>query len=102
MLVKLSDLRIFFPLRSTEKAERKQKWRTYATAPSVHLAIGMVCAAMALPFGLQAAALAPIAIGFAKGVFDHRARNDADPANLAWVIAGAALVVGFAKLAGLS
>ncbi|MDB5843217.1 MAG: hypothetical protein JWP79_527, partial [Polaromonas sp.] len=54
------------------------------------------------PFGLRSAALAPIAIGFAKGIFDHYARGDADPAHFAWIIAGAALVVGFAKLAGLA
>ena len=101
MLVKLPDLCVVLPLRSTAKPDKKQKWRAYATAPFVHLVIGVVCAAMALPFGLRAAALAPVAIGFVKGIFDHHARKDANPANFAWILAGAALVVGFVKLAGL-
>lgn len=85
-----------------KKTGKKQNRRLHATAPCVHLLIGAACAALALPFGLRAAALAPVALGFAKGIFDHCARDDANPANFAWIMAGAALVVGAAKLAGLA
>ena len=102
MFTKPSYLSVLLPLGSTGKVDEKQNWRIHATAPCVYLLIGVVCAALALPFGLRAAALAPVAIGFAKGVFDHYARNDADPANFAWIIAGAVLAVGFVKLAGLA
>ena len=85
-----------------EKTDEQQNWRLQAAAPCAHLLIGAVCAALTLPFGLRAAALAPVALGFAKGMFDHHAAEDADPANFAWVIAGAVLVVGTAKLAGLA
>lgn len=87
---------------STGGVVEKQNWRIHAAAPCVHVLIGVVCVAMALPFGIRAAALAPVAIGFAKGIFDHHAGKDADPANFAWIIAGAALAVGFVKLAGLA
>ena len=85
-----------------EKTDEQQNWRLHAVAPCAHLLIGAACAAVTLPFGLRAAALVPVAMGFANGILDHHAGKDADPANFAWVIAGAALVVGAAKLAGLA
>ncbi|NDP63109.1 hypothetical protein [Polaromonas sp.] len=85
-----------------EKTDEQQNWRLHAAAPCVHLLIGAACAAVTLPFGLRAAVLAPVALGFAKGILNHHAGKDADPANLVWIIAGAALVVGVAKLAGLA
>ncbi|MDB5779531.1 MAG: hypothetical protein JWP93_1896 [Polaromonas sp.] len=102
MFTKPSYLSVHWASGSTGDADEKQNWRLHATEPCFHVLIGVVCAAMALPFGLRAAALAPVAIGFAKGIFDHYARDAADPAHFAWIIAGAAMVVGFVKLAGLA
>ena len=59
---------------------------------------GIACAAIALPFGIIAAALTPVAIGFAKGVYDHYVVGTAGPANFAWMIAGDAAFVGGIKL----
>ena len=101
MFTKPSYLSVLWASGSAGNVVEKNNRRLLGTAPSVHLLIGMVCAAMALPFGLRAAALVPIAIGFAKGIFDHYARDDADPAHFAWIVAGAVLVVGSVKLAGL-
>lgn len=87
---------------SVLKGLEKQAWCIRAPASCVYVLIGVVCAAMALPFGLKAAALAPVAVGFAKAIFEHYAKGDADPANFAWIIAGAVQVIGFVKLAGLA
>lgn len=59
---------------------------------------GMACAAIALPFGIMAAVLAPAIIGFAKELHAHFVRGSADPGNLAWMIAGGATFVTFVKL----
>lgn len=59
----------------------------------IHFAAGMACAAIASPFGIIAAALAPVALGFAKEMYFHFTRRNADAENFAWVIAGAATFV---------
>ena len=102
MFNKPSYLSVLWASDPMASAVEKQNWRLLATLPCVHLLLGVVCAAMALPFGLKAAVLAPVAIGFAKGIFDRYIKGEADPANFAWVIAGAALVVAFVKLVGLN
>lgn len=102
MFTKPSYWSVLLASGSAGKVVEKQNWRHYATAPGVHLLLGLVCAAVALPFGLSAAALVPVAMGFAKGIFDHCVQGDADPAHLAWTIAGAVLVVGCVKLGGLA
>lgn len=102
MFTKPSYLSVLWASGSAGNVVEKHSRRLHVAAPCIYLLLGVVCAAMALPFGLGAAALAPVAIGFAKGIFDRYAGKDADPANFAWVIAGTALVVGFVKLAGLA
>jgi len=101
MLVKLPDLPVLLRSHAMKKADDKQKCLACLAAPGAHLALGVLCAAMALPWGLKAAALAPVGIGFAKGLLDHCSAHDADPAHLAWVIAGAAVAVGAARMLGL-
>ena len=59
----------------------------------IHFFAGMACSAMASPFGIVAAALAPVVLGFAKEMYFHFARKNADAENLAWVVAGAATFV---------
>ena len=59
---------------------------------------GFTCAAIASPFGIIAAALAPVLLGFSKEMYCHFTRRHADPENLAWVIAGAATFVLCFKL----
>lgn len=102
MVTQPSYSSVFLASVPAEKTDEQQNWRLHAAAPCAHLLIGAACAALTLPFGLRAAALAPVALGLAQGMFDHHAAQDADPANFAWVIAGAALVVGAVKLAGLA
>ena len=53
----------------------------------------MACAAIASLFGIIAAALVPVMLGFAKEMYMHFSSRNADAENLAWVIAGAATVV---------
>jgi hypothetical protein len=101
MFTKPSYLSVLLASGPAVKNDEKQSWRLHATAPCLSLLIGAACAAITLPFGLRAAALTPLAIGFAKEIFDHHAADDADPANFAWIVVGAALVVGAVKLAGL-
>ena len=100
MFIKPSHLPVLSASGPSGKVDTKHNWHLHATSPCVHILIGVVCAAMALPLGLRAAALAPIAICCAKGIFDHYAKDDADPVNFAWMIAGAALVVASGKLSG--
>ena len=102
MFTKPSYLSVFPASSPAQKADEKQNWRFHAAAPCAHILIGAVCAAVTLPFGLTAAALVPVALGFVKGVLDHHAGGDAGPANFVWIIAGAALVAGAVKLAGLA
>lgn len=62
----------------------------------IHFFAGLACAAIASPFGIIAAALAPVVLGFAKEIYFHFTRRNADAENFAWVIAGAAtFVLGF-------
>lgn len=64
----------------------------------IHFFAGLACAAIASPFGIIAAALAPVVLGFSKEIYCHFTRKHADPENLAWVIAGAATFVLCFKL----
>ena len=59
----------------------------------IHFLAGAVGAALALPLGITAAALAPVLLGFLKEMYLHLTGRHADPGNLAWVIAGAATFV---------
>ena len=62
----------------------------------IHYLAGAACAAIASPFGIIAAALSPVLLGFSKEMYCHLTRRHADPDNLVWVIAGAAtFVLGF-------
>ena len=64
----------------------------------IHFVAGMACSAIASPFGIITAALAPVVLGFAKEMYFHFARRNADAENFAWVIAGAATFVLSLKL----
>jgi len=64
----------------------------------IHFFAGLACAAIASPFGIVAAALAPVALGFIKEIYLHFSRRHANPNNLAWVIAGAATFIVCLKL----
>lgn len=59
----------------------------------LHFFASMVCSAMASPFGIVAAALAPVVLGFAKEIYLHFTRRKANAQNLAWVLTGAATFV---------
>lgn len=61
----------------------------------------MACAVIALPFGMIAAALAPVVIGFVVELYHHIVSRTANSANFAWMIAGAAtFVVGIELIKG--
>ena len=60
---------------------------------TVHFFTGMACAALASPFGVVAAALAPVVLGFAKEMYLHFTDYKADAEIFAWTIAGAAIFV---------
>ena len=62
-------------------------------AKMIHFFAGMACSAIASPFGIVAAALAPVMLGFTKEMHVHFSHKNANAANLAWVIAGAATFV---------
>lgn len=62
-------------------------------AKAIHFFAGVACAAMALPFGIIAAALTPVVIGFAKEICLHFTGKKADANNFAWMIVGAATFV---------
>ena len=64
----------------------------------IYFAAGMACAAIASPFGIIAAALAPVVLGLAKEMYSHFTRRSGDAENFAWVIAGAATFVLGLKL----
>ncbi|WP_426145270.1 hypothetical protein [Polaromonas sp. DSR2-3-2] len=64
----------------------------------IHFFAGLACAAIASPFGIITAALAPVLLSFSKEMYCHFTRRRADPENLAWVIAGAATFVLCFKL----
>lgn len=64
----------------------------------IHFLAGAACAAIASPFGIVAAALAPVLLGFSKEMYCHFTRRHAVPDNLAWVIAGAATFILCYKL----
>ena len=68
------------------------------TLPFVNFLAGVIFAFMVLPFGIIAAALAPVVIGFAKEIYNHFASRAVNPANFAWMIAGAATSVACIKL----
>ena len=67
-------------------------------AKIIHFLAGMACAALALPFGIIAAVLAPVLLGFVKEIYLHFTRKGADAANFAWLLAGAATLVLCASL----
>ena len=69
-----------------------------ANKKTIHFLAGMACAAIASPFGIVAAALTPVVLGFAKEMYFHFTRRNADAENFAWVIAGAATFVLGLKL----
>lgn len=60
-----------------------------------HLLAGAVLAAMALPFGLPAAALVPVVIGFAKELADPYLGGQRDAGDFACTVAGAAAYLGY-------
>ena len=66
---------------------------------AVHFLAGMASAAMAAPFGIIAAALTPVAIGFAKEIYMHFTGKASDLSHFAWLIAGAATFLLCLKLA---
>ena len=72
-------------METNQPSSKKQK--------IVHFFVGLACAAIASPFGIIAAALAPVVLGFIKEIYLHFIRRQANPDNLAWVIAGAATFV---------
>lgn len=102
MFTKPSHQSLLLTSGSTRKTHVKQSWRLHATAPSAHLLIGVVISAMALPLGLNAAVLAPVAAGFAKGMFCHFCGDEGVPTHFAWIILGSAIVACFARLNGLN
>ena len=59
---------------------------------------GVVCAFIAFPFGIIPAALVPVAVGLTRELYRHFTGRCANPANLAWMIAGAAAFVTCARL----
>lgn len=59
----------------------------------IHFFAAMACSAMASPFGIVAAALVPVMLGFAKEMYLHFTRRNADAENFAWVVAGTATFV---------
>ena len=65
---------------------------------TIHFLAGMACVAIASPFGIIAAALTPVVLGFAKEMYFHFTRRNANAENFAWVIAGAATFVLGLKL----
>ena len=64
----------------------------------VHFLAGMACAVLASPFGIIAAALLPVALGFAKEMFLHFTGQGANAENFAWMLAGAATFVLWFRL----
>jgi len=60
---------------------------------ALHFLAGVACAAMVSPFGIIAAALIPVALGFAKEIYLHLTGRNADASHFAWMIAGAATFV---------
>jgi uncharacterized membrane protein YjjP (DUF1212 family) len=77
-------------METNQPSSRKQK--------IIHFFAGLACAAIASPLGIIAAALAPVVLGFVKEIYLHLIRRQANPDNLAWVIAGAATFVLCFKL----
>ncbi len=65
---------------------------------TLHFFSGMACAALASPFGVIAAALTPVGLGFAKEMYLHFTGQGADAENFAWTIAGAATFVLWMRL----
>ena len=86
----------------TQKSGREKSWRLYLNTPFIQVLIGLVMAIIALPFGLTAAALAPVAIGFAKVIIDRYVGDNADPTDFVWMIVGGAIGISFIKLIGLA
>ncbi|NDP61881.1 hypothetical protein [Polaromonas sp.] len=64
----------------------------------LHFFAGMACAALASPFGIIAAALTPVGLGFAKEMYLHFTGQGGDAENFAWTIAGAATFVLWLRL----
>ena len=72
-----------------------------ASNKQAYFLAGMVCAAIALPFGLIPAALTPVFIGFAKALYDHSVGGTAGLTNFAWMLAGdAAFLAGIRLIQG--
>ena len=67
----------------------------------IHFFAGMACSAIASPFGIVAAVLAPVMLGFAKEMYVHFFHKNANAENLAWVIAGTATFVLCLRLLSL-
>ena len=77
-------------METNQPSSKKQK--------IIHFFAGLACAAIASPFGIIAAALSPVVLGFIKEIYLHFTRRHANPENLAWMIAGAATFVLCFKL----
>lgn len=65
---------------------------------TVHFFTGVACAALASPFGIVAAALAPVALGFAKEMYLHFTGHGANAEIFAWTLLGAAIFVLWFRL----
>jgi len=63
-----------------------------------HFLAGVAIAGLSLPFGIVAACLVPVAIGFAKEMIDPYVGGQRDPVDFAYTIAGAAVFVGWIKV----
>ena len=64
----------------------------------IHFLVGMACAAIASPWGIVAAALVPVALGFGKELYLHSSGRGGSAENFAWTIAGAATLVLWLRL----
>ena len=64
----------------------------------IHFLAGMACAAIASPFGIVAAALVPVALGFAKELYLHFSGQGGNAENFSWTIAGGATLVVWLRL----
>ncbi|MDB5745079.1 MAG: hypothetical protein JWR68_3394 [Polaromonas sp.] len=86
---------------ANKRGERKESFLS-TFAPFIYFFAGFICAALALPLGMTAAALIPVLIGFIVEICAHFMGREAKPENLAWTIAGSALFVTTFKLTGLA
>ena len=89
---------IFVGLPEIPLRVHKDKLPMLPKVKTIHFLGGMACSAIASPFGIIAAALAPVVLGLAKEMYVHFTRRSGDAENFAWVIAGAATFVLGLKL----